>query len=77
MIDDHKGGIIGIMPNAYYLAKKKNPLNHISDLCGLSELQGVVPGKTYDIMIEIFYVCEKDRMAGQCSLYCGGLRRRN
>ena len=41
MSEDHKGGIIGIMPNVYYLVKKKNPLNHISDLCDLSELQSV------------------------------------
>ena len=43
MIDDHKGGIIGVMTNVYYLAKKKNQLNHINDMCDLSELQGVVP----------------------------------
>ena len=33
MTGDHKGKTIGIMANVYYLAKKKNPLNHINDLC--------------------------------------------
>ena len=32
MIDDHKGEIIGIMTDAYYLFKKKDPLSHINDL---------------------------------------------
>ena len=32
------------MTSAYYLAKKNNQFYHISDLCGLSELQGAVPG---------------------------------
>ena len=33
MIGDHKGEIIGIMTNVYYLAKKRNPLSHINDMC--------------------------------------------
>ena len=44
MTGDHKGGIIGIETDVYYLVKKKNQVNYISDLCDLSELQGVAPG---------------------------------
>ena len=43
MIDDHKGNVIGIMTDVYYLAKKNNQLCHIGDLCDLSELEGRRP----------------------------------
>ena len=59
MIDDHKWEIIGITTHVYYLVRKKNPLSHISELCGLSELQGVVSGRSFNIMAEYFYVCGK------------------
>ena len=57
IIVDHKGGIISILGNICYLIKKKNPLNHISDLCDLLELQGAVPDKKIKIAECFFCVC--------------------
>ena len=59
MTGDHKGGIIGIETDVYYLVKKKNQVNYISDLCDLSENWVSFPAKDIIAWWNIFTSAEK------------------